>query len=199
MKGKVTSGWIQGKDGLYRVNPKWRNVEESLLKNSSEEMVNMKKEEMGPLVKEGETVEMTEVGKLAVRKEMKAEMCKEVKPSQQKKKFGLLGPKGLKKTGGYNYGGLSAPNYSGEDQKVGGLALVERNMKQEGYGVFPKDFEPPSFESKKTFQYVSQDLYTTVTLDCYKLAHSRVERPKFSIPNPFSQGMLCGERQPLPR
>ena len=200
MKEKVNSGWILGKDGLYRVNPKWKNDDDPLLKNSSEELV-MKKEEMGPLVREGEKVGMTEIGKLAVQREMNAEMCKDVKPSQKKKKFGLLGPRGLKKNGGYNYGGLAASNDSGEDQRVGGLALVERSMKQEGYGVFPKDFEPPLFESKKTFQYVRQDTYTTETLDCYKLALSGVgvERPKFSILNPFSQGMPCGESQPLPR
>ena len=132
-----------------------------------------------------------EIGKLAVQKEMKADMCKDVKPSQKKKKYGLLGPRGLKKNGGYNYGGLAASNDSGEDQRVGGLALVERSMKQEGYGVFPRGFEPPLFKSKKTFQYVTQDTYTTVTLDCYKLALSGVgvERPKFFILNPISQGM----------
>ena len=199
MKGKVNSGWILCKDGLYRVNPKWKNDDDSLLKNYSEELVMMKKVEMGPLVREGEKVGMTEIGKPAVQKEMKAEMCKDVKLSQKKKKFGLLGPRGLKKNGGYNYGGLSAPNYSREDENVRGRALVERNMKQEGYGLFPKDFEPPSFESKKAFQYVRPDLYITVSLDCYKLAHAQVEGPKFSILNPFSRGMPWGKSQPLPR
>ena len=200
MKEKENSGWILGKDGLYRVNPKWKNVEESLLKNSSEELVNMKKEEMGPLVREGEKMG---IGQLAVQRgvKMNTEMCEDKKLAQKKKKFGQLGPRGLKKNGGYNYGGLAASNYSGEDQRVGSLALVERCMKQEGYGVFPKDFEPPLFESKKTFQYVRQDTYTTETLDCYKLALSGVgvEKPKISILNPFSQEMPCGKSQPLPR
>ena len=50
MKEKVNSGWILGKDGLYRVNPKWKNDDDPLLKNSSEELVMMKKEEMSTCI-----------------------------------------------------------------------------------------------------------------------------------------------------
>ena len=123
----------------------------------------------------------------------------EVRPSGKTKKFGLLGPRGVRKSAGNNYEGLSAPNYSGDHQKVEGWAVAEKNMKQEGYGFFPKNFKPPSYAAKKPFRFVGED-YMTVTLDCYKTATiSRREEPKLSVSNPFSEGMPFGKRSPLPR
>ena len=101
--------------------------------------------------------------------------------------------KGLRRNGGHHYGGLSTPNYFGQDQKVATWAVAVKNMEENGFGFFPPDFEPPSFKSKTYFKYVGED-YSTVTTNytCYKLA-SR-EELKLSSFNHFSR-----ERQPLPR
>ena len=60
MKEKVIEGWILGKNGMYQVNPKWKIGEETLLKNSPKGVVNIKKEAMGPLMKEGEGLGMVD-------------------------------------------------------------------------------------------------------------------------------------------
>ena len=189
--GFQEKGWILGNDGMHRVNPKWQNVEKPLLQTTLEG--NLKKEEMGPLVREGEGLGMADTGKPALQK---AGLVENARPAEKKKQLGPLGPRGLRKNGGYNYGGLSAPSYCGGDQKVEGFALVERNMKQEGYGFFPKYFKPPSFESKKTYQYVRKDEYSTVSLECYKLADSCRKELKFCSLNPFSQEVPLGKRLP---
>ena len=188
---KELKGWILGEDGMHRVNPKWQNVEEPLLQTTLEE--NIKKEEMGSLVREEEGLGMAGTRKPALQKEGLVEV---VRPAGKKKQLGPLGPRGLRKSGGYNYGGLPAPNYCGGDQQVEGWALTERNMKQEGYGFFPKSFKPPSFESKKTYQFVRKDEYSTVSLDCYKLADSCRKELKFCSFNPFSQELPLGKRLP---
>ena len=112
---------------------------------------------------------MLDVGKPAVEKETKkrARLVEDVRAAVKTKNCGPLSPRGLRNNSGNNYGGLSTPNYSGDGQKVEGWAFVERNMKQEGCGIFP--FKPPSFKSKKPFHFVRQDLYLTVTLEGYKL------------------------------
>ena len=94
------------------------------------------------------------------------------------RKFGTLGPKGTRKNGGRNiYGGTSPTNYSGRilggslGEKVGGLTAFlreEKKMKQEGYGLFPASFDPPSFLSKKTFHFVEEG--RVVTCNYFKLA-----------------------------
>lgn len=190
-------GWILGSDGKYRVNPKWTNCEETLQKNSSSQVKNIKKE-MEPLVKKEEESRMVDIGKTAVEKEMmkRAGLVEDVRPAVKTKKCGPLGPRGLRKNGGNNYGGPSAPNYSEDGPKVEGWALVEKNMKQEGYGIFPPSFAPPSFKSKKPFHFVDQDLYLTVTVDGLKLASACREELKFDIFNPFSQEMPVGQRLP---
>ena len=110
---------------MYRVNPKWKLFEETLSKTSSEGLMNIKEEEKRPLVKEGEELGMLDIGKPAVQK--RAGLVEKVRPAE-KKKFGTLGPRGMRKNGGYNYGGLCTPNYSGDGPKVEGWALVEKNM-----------------------------------------------------------------------
>ena len=191
MREKVIKGWVLGENGMYRVNPKWTSVEETLLQTTLEGLGNTEKEEMGALVGEGEELGIVDIGKPAMKK---AGLVEDVRPDEKKKKFGTLGPRGLRKNGGYNYGGLSAPNYSGDGPKVEGWALVEKNMKQEGYGIFPKDFTS-SFKSKKTFQFVDQD-FLTVTVDGLELASACREEPKFDSFNPFSQEVPFGERLP---
>ena len=197
MKEAASSGWTLGKDGFYHVNPKWKNLQDTFTlpkKSVMEEAVDvvMEKEEMG----------MVDSRKIAVKKEMeKKPGVVETKPKRpaQKKNCSILGPKGFKKCGGKNnYGGFQASNYSQENVKVGGLALVLKDMKEQGYGAFPEDFKPPLFDSKKTFSYVRHDLYTTVTMNCYKLAECRREGIKNSCLNPFAEGVPFGERQPLP-
>ena len=199
MKEKVVRGWILGNDGKYRVNPMWKNCEETLQKSCNSQVVNIKKE-MDPLVREGEELRMVDIGKTAVEKETKkrAGLVEDVRPAVKTKNCGPLGPRGLRKNGGNNYGGLSAPYYSGDGRKVEGWAFVEKNMKQEGYGIFPKGFKPPSCKAKKLFQFVGQD-YLTVTVEGWKLAESCWEEPKLCILNPFSEGMLFGKSDPLPR
>ena len=193
MKEKVIGGWILGRDGVCRVDPKWKNCEETVLKNSSKGVVNTKKE-MEPLASEGGELGKVYTGKPGVEKEMRkrAGLVEEVRPAVKKKNYGTLGPKGLRKNRGNYYVGLSTSEYFGGDQKEG-WALVEKKVNQEGYGIFPKYFEPPSYQSKKTFQLVRQDLYT-----CYKLAGRSREEPKLCDFNPFPQDMPC-KRQPLPR
>ena len=71
---KVIKGWILGKDGLYRVNPKWKSIEETLVQNTSEGRANTKKEVMRPLVREGEEL-------------VKAGLVKDKRPAEKKKKF----------------------------------------------------------------------------------------------------------------
>ena len=162
-----------GKDGMHRVNPKWKN---------GEVMADIEKPAAPAVAQE-------------VKK--RADLVEEVRPSVKTKSCGSLGPRGLRRIGGNNYGGLSAANYSEDYLKVEGWAVAEKKMKQEGYGIFPKDFKP-SCKSKKLFQFVGQD-YLTVTLEGLKLAESYREEPKLSILNPFFEGMPFGERHPLPR
>ena len=184
MKEIVTSGWTLGKDGFYHVNPKWKYPEETFTLPSKSVV------EVATVVMENEEVGMVDSKKVA-----------EIKLKQPAQKTpGTLGPKGFRRNGGKNnYGGFEASNYSQEEHQVSGLALVLKNMKKEGYGAFPDDFKPPLFESKKTFSYVRQDLYTTVTMNCYKLAESSRKGLKFSSLNPFAEGVPFGERQPLPK
>ena len=176
MKEKVIGGWILGKDGMWRVNPKWKN---------GEVMADIEKPAAPAVAQE-------------VKK--RADLVEEVRPSVKTKSCGSLGPRGLRRNGGNNYGGLSAANYSGDYPKVEVWAVAEKKMKQDGYGFFPKDFKPPSYAAKKPFHFVGQD-YLTVTLDCYKLSCklSFREKPKLCIFNPFSEGMPFGEKHPLPR
>ena len=128
--------------------------------------LNMRKEEVGLIEREG--VGLVEIEKPVVEKEMekRAGLSVEVRPSVKTNISGLLGPRGLRKKSGNDYGGLSAPNYSFDYQKVEGWAVAEKNTKQEGYGFFPKDFKPPSYAAKKPLRFVGQD-YMTVTLDCF--------------------------------
>ena len=115
------------------------------------------------------------------------------------KKFGTLGPRGrLRRYGGKNiYGDTPENKYSGRslggglEGKVGGLAAFfreEEKMKQEGYGLFPASFDPPSFHSKKTFYYV--DHGSVVTCNYLKLA-------KYNYSSPFT--LSSGDSQPLTR
>ena len=124
----------------------------------------------------------------------------------EKKKFGTLGPKGLRRIGGKNIYGGTATKYSGQALEgglgVGGMTAFfkkEEKMKQEGYGLFPESFEPPSFDSMKTFRFVRQDECSTVVCKYYKLAVPNKEAPKYACSNPFAQGMSFGDSQPLPR
>ena len=185
MREKVTCGWTLGKDGFYHVNPRWKDPEETFTLPRKSVV------EVATLVMEKEEVGMVDSKRVAEIK---------IKQPAQKKNPGTLGPRGFRRNGGKNnYGGFQASNYPQEEHKVSGLALVLKNMKKEGYGAFPDDFKPPLYESKKTFSYVRQDLYTTVTMNCYKLAESYREGPTVSCFNPFAQGMPFGESQPLPR
>ena len=101
-------------------------------------------------------------------------------------KFGTLGPRGrLRRYGGKNiFGDTPATKYSGRslggglEGKVGGLAAFfreEEKMKQEGYGLFPANFDPPSFHSKKTFYFVDQG--SVVTCNYFKLAKNKYSSP----------------------
>ena len=114
-----------------------------------------------------------------------------------KKSVGPLGKRGLRKIGGYNYAGMSALAYSGDDQKVGGWALAEKNLRQEGFGLFPEDFKPTSFKLKKDLKYVDTDYFVLTVTSVYMLAESCREEPKLSILNPFSDEI--GDSRPLPR
>ena len=183
MREKVMNGWVLGKDGMYRVNPKWKG-EEGMVNIKEEDVVNIKKEGTEKLVGEGE-----EVGIVSGQKMKKeAGLVENVGSAEKKKK---LGPRGLRRNGGYDYRSLPAPNYSGDGQKVAQWVLAEKNMKREGYGYIP--FKPASFKSKKAFQCVGDVYY-----DCYMLARPR-EDPKHCIDNPFSEETCVGDRQPLPR
>ena len=192
----MSNGWTLGKDGFYHVNPKWKNPEETFTLPKKSVM------EEATVVMEGEEEGMVDSRKMALKRETEEKpgmVEMKIEKPAQKKSSSTLGPKGLKKCGGKdNYAGFRAFNYSQEDVKVGGLALVLKNMKKEGYGPFPEDFKPPLFESKKTYSYVRQDLYTTVTMSCYKLADCRREGIRNSCLNPFAEGVPFGERQPLP-
>ena len=104
MKEKVVKGWILGKDGRHRVNHKWKNLEETFPKNPLKGVVNMKKEEVGLIKREG--VGLVEIEKPAVEKELekRAGLSVEVRPSVKTNIFGLLGPRGLRKKNGNNHG-----------------------------------------------------------------------------------------------
>ena len=199
----MTSGWVLGKDGIYRVDPKWKNPEVTLPpKKYVTEMTDVVKEEVDTL---NHQAEMVDIGKSAVKREVEERtrvVDHELTRQDQKKKYrGTLGPRGCRRHGGKNhYGGqVLSPNYSESNLKVEGLARVQKKLKQEGYGVFKADFQPPTFESKKTYSFLTQDMMTELTWDCYKLAESYREKPTVSCFNPFAQGMPFGESQPLPR
>ena len=190
MREKVSCGWIQGKNGFWRVDPNWKNPEGTLPGRSKVEMMNI-----GPM---GEK----EIGKLKEGAEVKGEMAVSVTP--KKKNPGLLGPKGLKRTAWRTtYGSTPANNYGGlVDKNVEGLAaffLEEKKMKREGYGIFPEGFNPSSFDSRKTLTFVRPDQHTSVTCEYYKLANINKEGPKYFCLNPFIQAAPFGQSQPLPK
>ena len=191
MREKLINGWVLGKDGMHHVNPNWKG-EEGMVNMKAENVVNIKKQGTEKLVRDGEELvrKGEEVGIVAVQKmKKKAGLVENVGSAEKKKK--KLGPRGLRRNGGYDYRSLPAPNYSGDGQKVAQWVLAEKNMKREGYGYIP--FKPASFKSKKAFQCVGDVYY-----DCYMLARPR-EDPKHCIDNPFSEETCVGDRQPLPR
>ena len=69
---------------------------------------------------------MVDVGKPAVEKETKKRvgLVEDVRTAVKTKNCGPLGPRGLRKNSENNYGGLPAPSYSGDGQKVEGRAFV---------------------------------------------------------------------------
>ena len=186
----MSCGWIQGKNGLWRVNPNWENPEVTLPVRPKVEVVN--NQAMG----EKETGKVEDGGKV------KGVVA--FSGAAKKKSFGTLGPRGLKRNSWKNiYGGTPANNCGGlVDEKVEGLAaffLEDKKMRQEGYEVFPPGFNPPSFDSKKIFMFVRPDQHTSVACNYYKLADFTKEGPKYFSFNPFSQGTPFGQSQPLPR
>lgn len=131
----------------------------------------------------------------------------------EKSKHRTLGPRGLRKINTNIYqGGKIASNYlrrplggNLKENPVGGLAAFlteEKKMKQEGYRLFPSSFQPPSYSSKKIFQFVGpsnyQGLLVTQYCTYYQLAVAGREVPVECV-NPFKQGTPFGDKKPLPR
>ena len=121
------------------------------------------------------------------------------------RKRSILGPRGRRRLGrdeSYKDPGIERKSY------IGGQAKVQRDLKREGFGVFPEGFldncnvEP---DKKKRVRFVlpkTSDEKTDVTeWEVAKVASSKKDNnPTCDSPlNPFAQAMPYGDGQPLPR
>ena len=127
--------------------------------------------------------------------------------SDKKTKVSVLGPRGRRRLGLGRDGNYKDP---GADRVgyLGGQAKEQNLLKQEGFGVFPKDWlercntQP---KEKKTSRFVlpnprdpTQDV---TTWEAAKLATPKkmATQPTYHCFNPFTEATPFGDGQPLPR